>query len=566
MMNVRDGVWLVMLVSGIGGIFAEGLPGQSPDEPATLSAALVRPDEQAAEILRIFEGARAPHPAAALAAWKRGARKPAVFGKPIEALIAAFNPEMAREWRVMENAELRLDLDAADGRPRWYALVPQDDGTVAAAITALRLTDGAEEARLGAGADKAAVERLGPPGSIVATRVGTTLILGSSRTELERGFRAVRSRNDEPSRLDRAEAPSERPATGRDRSAGAGVNFELDPGRLAANRTSPLAVRRAGVLLTGLACRRLLGHIAFEGDCIALWVKTPLDPERLVPPSGEKPAVVDPAWLMWVPSASVVAVVSIALEPGAKFRDWAFALADRVDRADPARAELAPLRTRANLFAAAASVRLEADLWPHLKGVTACVLAHGEQPDGGLLVLHLDSDLAAKRLAHEALPRVARRFTSLKALDPIAPELPNRQAGAGPAIFVRPVFGRGLSIGQRGRDVLIAWGDHVPDSVTAAAADPRRSIASMCSGWSLEGKEAPQRVGAFWPARAHSRPDASLPAPAWDVLTEDPPILWWGWNDRRLATDSIRWPGLKSRAHRFLEQLPLEASSVQSHP
>ncbi len=35
-----------------------------------------------------------------------------------------------------------------------------------------------------------------------------------------------------------------------------------------------------------------------------------------------------------------MAVVSLAFEPGAAFWDSAFALADHIDRADPARAEL----------------------------------------------------------------------------------------------------------------------------------------------------------------------------------------------------------------------------------
>ena len=50
----------------------------------------------------------------------------------------------------------------------------------------------------------------------------------------------------------------------------------------------------------------------------------------------------------------VMGVVSLAFEPGAAFWDSAFALADRVDRADPSRAGVAPLRTRFNLLAAAA--------------------------------------------------------------------------------------------------------------------------------------------------------------------------------------------------------------------
>ena len=85
----------------------------------------------------------APHPAAALAGWKRATRGSGQLGKPLEAVIAMFNPEMAEEWRVMHDAELHFDLGAADGKVRWYAVVPRDDGTLSAAVTAMRLTDGA---------------------------------------------------------------------------------------------------------------------------------------------------------------------------------------------------------------------------------------------------------------------------------------------------------------------------------------------------------------------------------------------------------------------------------------
>ncbi len=71
---------------------------------------LVHPERQAAEVLRLFEGTRAPHPAAALAAWKRATKEPTQLGKPLEAVIALFNPEMVPEWSIMHRAELGLGL------------------------------------------------------------------------------------------------------------------------------------------------------------------------------------------------------------------------------------------------------------------------------------------------------------------------------------------------------------------------------------------------------------------------------------------------------------------------
>ena len=74
---------------------------------------------------------------AALTAWKQAASPgPSPLGKPLEAVIALFNPDMVREWRVLHEAELHLDLDPAGGIPRGFAIVPGEDGTAAAAIRA----------------------------------------------------------------------------------------------------------------------------------------------------------------------------------------------------------------------------------------------------------------------------------------------------------------------------------------------------------------------------------------------------------------------------------------------
>ena len=473
MARLKDGARRAVMAAGILALLCGALWGQPPDDRHTLSIRLVHPEQQAAEILRLFEGARAPHPAAALAAWKRSTRDPAILGKPIEALITAFNPETAREWRVLDGAELRLDLNAADGRPRWHAVVPHDDGTLSAAVTAMRLTGGADEAPLAVDArpdgakrlaienrkskiENVVVERLGPPGAIVAARAGETLVLASSRSELVRGFGAILAREGDRSRhVAREKAGAMREAA-IDPSRAAGVHFELDPGRLAAG-TGPLALRRAGELLRGLACRQLAGRTAIEEDCMILSVITSIDRAKLFPSIVEKPAAVEAGWLKWIPSVGVTVVVSIAIEPGAAYWDWAFALADRVERIDPERAGLAPLRTRANLFAAAASVRPEADLWPHLRGVTACLLANAQQPGtrrGGLLALHVDTEAAAERLAGEFLPRLANRYIGKTPVEQPPAALPGRQAGAAPGHSGAVEFNR---LGTRERADALGW-------------------------------------------------------------------------------------------------------------
>ena len=79
------------------------LAGDVPTDPARepLTVRLVHPERQAAEILRLFEGSPAPHPAAALAAWKRASSEPDRLGKTTEAVISFFNPEMVAEWKVV---------------------------------------------------------------------------------------------------------------------------------------------------------------------------------------------------------------------------------------------------------------------------------------------------------------------------------------------------------------------------------------------------------------------------------------------------------------------------------
>ena len=127
-------VVLLILVLGASPWRAAGGEPTSPGE--AFVARLVHPDRQAAEVLRLFEGARWSDPAAALAAWKTQ-RPDAGLGKPAEAVIALFNPEMAREWRSLDEAEVRIGLDPGTGGLGWFAVIPRDDGTVAAGITAM---------------------------------------------------------------------------------------------------------------------------------------------------------------------------------------------------------------------------------------------------------------------------------------------------------------------------------------------------------------------------------------------------------------------------------------------
>ena len=353
-------------------IFGQVARGGTAEDGEALIVRLVHPDRQAAEVLS-FLRARANTPPRH---WRRGRKGPinrARSGSRSEALIAFFNPEMTREWRALHAAELCVNWDDAVGRPRWHAIVTKDDGTVAAGVTSLRLTDGTSEAPDRVRGKRLGVERLGRPGRFLATQVGDTVIFGSTRDELVRaigrmrrgdpqrtGIRTPRGRADEPDPV----------FSGASEPLESGVIFELEPDRLAASHAAALPVRMTGAML---ARDRLppdcTGRLALKGDCAGLEVTTLIHGDgRARAALWRGTATVLPAWLEWMPSAGAMAAVSLAFEPGQAYWDTAFELMDRAEKTDPARAGLAPLRARINLLAAAASVRLEADLVAPLEG------------------------------------------------------------------------------------------------------------------------------------------------------------------------------------------------------
>ena len=229
------------------------------------------------------------------------------------------------------------------------------------------------------------------PAPPVSSQVGDTLVVASSRDELMRGLR----------RIQVGRRPGERivvqPMTARlghpapnQTQLDSGLIFDLDPAELTVGKSGSLELRRGVELLRGLGCRRLRGTLALKGDRLGLELTTSLDRAARPARADGAAATIDPAWLEGIPSAGVMGVISLALDPSAAFWDSAFSLADRLERVDPVRAEVAPLRARINLLAASAGVRPEADLWPHLRGVTASLIGDPSQPGrptGLLLVL-----------------------------------------------------------------------------------------------------------------------------------------------------------------------------------
>jgi hypothetical protein len=543
-------LWVILIsLSGRPSDEAWGAPPEG-GEPFTVR--LVHPDRQATEILRLFEGSRAASPAAALTAWKQSTRDPGQLGKPLEAVIAMFNPDMVREWRILDDAELHLDLDPASDSPRWFAIVLHDDGTLAAGITASRLTY-PDDVPLRDEGRELTVARLGRSGVPLACLVGSTLIVGNSRAELLRGVHAT------PAGSRVSAAHTARPLD-------SGLIFRLDPARITMPQGGAFGWRRAVEVLHGLDCRCAEGTLTLRDGRLTLEVVTTFEGREPRLRDGIKPPVVEQAWLAHLPSSNVIAMISVAIDPDPASWDRAFGLADRVERVDPARAGVAPLRTRLNLLAAAAGVKPEADLWPHLRGLSACLWGDPRQPGrpvGGLLILHLDEESSAQRLAGEFAPRFGLLIPGRAMVKDTPRGRPDVDAPAGGPRRLGMVLGHPLSVWQAGRDLMIAWGDDALTASLHAKVAPIKSLATVCDGWGREGRGAPQRLAAIWPGRLGLSGGGPDPSPATRrVLAEDPPVVWWGWDDCNHAYDLLRWPDLAGRVRRFLETLPLDPPPI----
>jgi hypothetical protein len=479
-------VWIgVVLLLGI---------GAGPPPAVTIRG--VRPDQQGERLIALFQGSRAPHPAAALSAWKRARGDRSGLGKPAEAAVAALNPATVRELRTLDGAEVALRLDPGDGRLRWRAVLPRDDGTFAAVATAMALTDGGSDPPL----DGIAVDRLGPPGAPLMARFPGGLALAGSRAELVEARDRPRFAWDGP-------------------TPDSGWFVQLDPDALGA--TGPLALRRAGEALRALHCAGVDGVARLRGETFSVALTARLDARRDPAPP------IDPRWLDWIPATGTVAALALAIDPKPDAWDALFALADCVERADPARAAVAPVRTRLNLLATAAGVRPEVDLWPALRGLTQGVSTDEEGTlHSGFLALHVENKADAEQLAGRVLPRIT-----------------------GSILKTKPT-----AVARRGTTVLLVWGAVTLQSCIDAAADPERSAAPLIrAAW---GDEVPQRAGAFWPGRLRAL--APPGSPAASALAEAPPVVWLGRDDAKTARETVEWTGLRGVVRRFLETLPLD--------
>jgi hypothetical protein len=479
---------------------------------------------QSERVIALFQGTRAAHPAEALAAWKRAVGPHHGLGKAWDAAIAAFNPAMAAELRGLDQADLVLWFDAAAGASHWYAALPHDDGSFADLALAMALTDGGREPPLGG----VAVDRLGPAASPLLARDGRRFALADAREGLQLALA--------PARPDPWDNGGDLPALE------SGWLIAVDPEGL--GQSGPINQRRLAAALRGLGCRNALACAGLEGETLSLTVALRLD----AAPAPAAAAAIDLAWLDALPASGLLAAFAWTIDPSAAAWDRTFAVADRIERADPARADVAPLRTRINLLAATVKVRPEVDLWPHLRGFSGAVLADpAGAVSGAVLALHTDTPTAADRIAGQVIPALGPLFGLRKRPPAAEVRAPERSGSSGPR-NLGEIRHRTLTVIQTGATVRIGWGDTGPEPVPVPpASSSLRRLVPPAEG-------PPQRFGAFWPGKLELRSTFGTPLAA--TLAEAASIVWLGRNDSPGAREVLRLSGLRDLVHQLLDRLP----------
>jgi len=492
------------------------LPGVArAEEPAAVVRA-VRPDRQAGAVIGLFDGSKAPSPAAAMAAWRRATGDADGLPKVLQAIAALFNPETAEEWRAFRDAELAATLDA-DGRPRWSAVVPHDDGSLAALVTSFRLSGGSDDPPLGD--PPAAVARLGGPDAAVASVTPRGTAFAGRREDLA----------DALSRLARPASEIPQPDLLPIGPEDSGFRLAFEPARLPADLRGVPNLLRLAEAARATGAERIVGFASLRDDHLDLEFASRFGASTPAPVL--RTPSIDPAWFDFMPADATQAAAAFAVGREPAFVDAMFDVVDRIDRADPARAGLQPLRVRLNLLATLRGVRLEADLWPKLRGVGAAAFADPGRPGstaGAIVALHADGpDEAEAILAKVAAPALGS--------------------------LVRDGT---LALARRGSTVLVAWGPHALDVALKSAEAPGSSIAGLVGEGGAGAREV-GRAGLFWPGRVRLSGINDDPAsPLAATLAEAAPVAWrGGWDDGR-AWDVIRWGDLRRPVARFLERVP----------
>ena len=491
---------LVLLIGSIGLIDSPTRAGE-PSSPPTIIVRGVRPDRVVEALIHLFNGSRAAHPAAALAAWKRASVEPKRLGKVGDALLATINPAMVREVANLDETRVAFSPIPGSDRWAWWACFPRDDGTLAALAPTAALSGGGEEPPLG----ESRVDRFPGTDLILLGRGPAGLFAANSRDRLAAAIQAA------------ATVPPPPPID-------SGFLVEVDP-TARATWTTP-AGRRWAEAARSTDCQGIAARVQVAGTSLVASVTGRF--------AGAIPALgaIDPAWLDGIPTRGPLAALVVRVDPSAGAWNRWFDLADRIERTDPERANIAPARLRLALAALAIGVRLEANVWPHLVGVAAWVGMTDGKLDRGSITLHLDDPTAAANLA-----------ASLKGR--------RVQDGGDEVVELAQVAGQPLRLVRRGGGLFITWGDQGWPATRQALDDPGRSARSWL-GSSRSGA-VPSRVGAIWLDQLPQVPPGS---PLAASLAAAPPLRWSGGNDGNLTIDEFWVDDLDATVRRFLDLIP----------
>jgi hypothetical protein len=325
------------------------------------------------------------------------------------------------------------------------------------------------------------------------------VILGRVSDDLRRG----RERLNEP----RAASDSSR------------IRIHIAPEQFGAMPSLP--AQRLIEAARGLALTRIDLDAALEGETFS--IETAGQSSR----PFEDEAGIDPSWLNLPSSDRAFIVAALKFDHSEPGLERMFSLADRIEKTDPAKAKVAPARTRLNLLAFGLGVRPEVDLWPKLAGVSACVVGNDDgEPTGAVLALHAIDEPSAQRLATDVLPKLAR-----------AAGLKGEGLGT---IAERP-----LAVSVLGKSVVVTWG--------AVAESPKQD-------WPL-ADAPPCRFFLVRPDRIPGL--ARLGTPLAAGLAALPPIIWEGRQRDGLTFDRLRVVGLKGAVKAFLEALPRQPAPAE---
>jgi|GEM_PF-1061237 len=550
--GARAVVFVALAAFGL--VFPIGARGGLAEEPQLEPALVVRvihPDRQASAVIELFAGSKAAHPAAAMAAWRRATGRHDAIGKPLQAVAALFNPEMVPEWRSLHGARFALAADGEGDGLAWSFTAPNDDGAIAALIAAFRLSGGADDPPI---LDPPiAVKRLGESGSALASRVPEAAVFADRRDMLIAEIARLQAGEVDPN----APAPFG--------PEGSGLHLSLHPGLLAIDDQADSRIARFARAARAVGLTATEGTLGLNGDRLEIDLVSRFQADGAEVADASAPPALDPSWLAWFPERESAAAMAVVLGPGAEFWEGLFQVADAIDRADPARAELAPLRTRLNFLALARGVRLEADLWPLLHGASLGLLINEGTPDtlrGAVVALHAADPRSARRI----LDRVVAPFASMAGS---AAPRPAAETGAepdaeAPLIMFGRVSGRPLEAVARGSSVLVGWGEGALARALQSAEKPDESVAALLEGREpvSDGRPA-TRFGAVWPGRTASALGAWGPnSPFAAALADGSPMIWRGGWDSNRAWDAIRWPELRGLVARFLERIPQEPFEI----